>query len=100
MPKSAVKKDNQGPQSTLSDVEPFTSRPISASLGVNTQWQAETASQIEVPPYNGASRIAQMALMFSLWSQVETFLYDECQLEPLSETKAELKDLGLSLIHI
>ena len=95
MPNTAVKKEQQNPQSSLGDSQPFASRPISVSLGVNTQWQAETASQIEVPPFNGSSQIAQMALMFSLWSEVEMFLYDECQLQPLAENKAELKNLGI-----
>lgn len=95
MPKTAVIKEQQRPQSTLADPEVFASRPISASLGVNTHWQAETARQIEVPPYNGAPQIAQMALMFSLWSGVEAFLYDECQVEPLPDNKSELKHLGI-----
>lgn len=75
-------------------------RPISASLGVNPDWSVTPEPEIAenlpaIPTYEGASEIARMALMFTLWASVEQFLYEQCQVEPLQSPREEKKHLSI-----
>lgn len=93
MPKAAVSP--VPPDQTRPEADIRTVRPISASLGVNEAWQAEQPAPLEVPAYRGVRQISQMALMFTLWSRVEGYLYGDCQIEQLAILKDEKKHLGI-----
>jgi len=85
---------------TGADVEKISARPISASLGVNPHWcetddAGEPLQMADVPEYEGRSEIARMALMFTLWSSVEAYLYEEIKIEPLSVAREEKKNLSV-----
>ena len=93
MPKAVLSNRQQEQSSSLS--EPFTSRPITTGLGVNPDWQGDQTLELDVPEYNGVQQMTQMALMFTLWSRIEDFLYTDCQVAPLQAQKEELKHLGI-----
>lgn len=75
--------------------------PISASLGVNPHWadQGDAEEQgvelAAIPQFGGTAEIARMALMFTLWASVESYLYDDEQIEPLSVLREEKKHLSV-----
>lgn len=77
----------------------ISTRPITASLGVNPLWSEQTEVQQPnldpIPDFGGRSEIARMALMFTLWASVENFLYEEEQVEPLSVARDEKKHLSI-----
>lgn len=95
MPKVVVSNRRQDRVGSLSKPEPLPVRPITTALGVNPNWQDSQVNELEVPAFSGVQQITQMALMFTLWSRVEEFLYSECQVNPLSAEKEELKHLGI-----
>lgn len=80
---------------SASDPEPFVVRSITPSLGVNTAWQQEQNKPLQLPAFQGVQQISQMALMFTLWSRVEQYLYGEMQVVPLSNAREEKKHLGI-----
>lgn len=74
--------------------------PISASLGVNPLWKDEedTADCVDlapIPQFDGTAEIARIALMFTLWASVETYLYEDEQVEPLTVAREEKKHLSV-----
>lgn len=95
MPKAVVNNRRRDQHRSLSDPDPLMVRPITTALGVNPDWQESQDTALEVPAYNGVQQITQMALMFTLWSRVEDFLYSECQISPLPVEKEEIKQLGI-----
>ncbi len=101
MPKSAVIEETPDhlrdyrPGDPPVDQNPFVVRPISASLGVNTAWQQESDQPLELPAFQGVQQITQMALMFTLWSRVEDYLYGDCKVAPLATGQLEKKHLAI-----
>ena len=95
MPKAVISSRQQTRAKSSQMPEPFVVRSITPSLGVNPDWHEVQYSELEVPSFRGGQQIAQMALMYTLWSNVEDFLYTECQLSPLETAKEEIKHLGI-----
>jgi len=50
-----------------------------------------------IPAFNGVAEIGKLALMFTLWSRVEEFLYQEIGIEPLDSPKEEKKHRAVLL---
>lgn len=70
--------------------------PISASHGLNPGWGVYE-ERPSIPVFSGAAEIARLALMFTLWSRVEKFIYDEVGVQPLESLKEEKKHLSILL---
>lgn len=83
------------------DADMISSKPISASLGINPLWSEEVADDHSVPElapipeFDGRSEIARLALMFTLWGAVEDYLYQDGQVVPLSVAREEKKHLSI-----
>lgn len=65
--------------------------PMTAALGVNPCWQKASTEELLVPAYRGVEEVAKIALMFTLWSSAEAFLYGECGVEPVVNAREEKK---------
>ena len=70
--------------------------PFSAEHGLNPGWGVYEQKPA-VPQFNGAAEIGKLALMLTLWSKVEDFLYQEVGIQPLEDAKEEKKHL--SILH-
>lgn len=70
--------------------------PITASHGLNPGWGVYE-ERPSIPAFGGAAEIGRLALMFTLWSRVEHFIYTEVGIEPLSSLKEEKKHLSILL---
>ncbi len=70
--------------------------PFSADHGVNPGWGIHE-ERPAIPSFNGVAEIAKLAVMFTLWSRVESFLYDEVGIQPLSSAKEEKKHRAVLL---
>lgn len=70
--------------------------PFTAEHGLNPGWGVYEQKPA-VPQFNGAAEIGKLALMLTLWSKVEDFLYQEVGIQPLEDAKEEKKHL--SILH-
>ena len=70
--------------------------PFTADHGVNPGWGVYEERPI-IPAFNGVAEIGKLALMFTLWSRVEEFLYNDVGIEPLESLKEEKKHLAVLL---
>lgn len=70
--------------------------PFNADHGVNPGWGVYE-ERPAIPAFNGVAEIAKLAVMFTLWSRVENFIYDEVGLQPLSSAKEEKKHRAVLL---
>ena len=64
--------------------------PFTAEHGVNPGWGVYEEKPI-IPAFNGVTEIGKLALMFTLWTGIEDFLYGEVGIKPLSSEKDEKK---------
>lgn len=71
--------------------------PISVDLGINPDWQEEPDRKPPIPLFDGKTDIARIALVLTLWSRIERFLYDECGVLPLRNQREEKKHLSVLL---
>lgn len=70
-------------------------RGIGTDLGVNTDWQqvspASADQPMQIPTFEGAGEIGKMALMLTLWTAVESYLYETCGVAAVSNHTEEKK---------
>jgi len=70
--------------------------PMTADHGMNPGWGVYEERPV-IPAFNGVAEISRLAMMFTLWSKVEGYLYEDIGLEPLSDTKEEKKHRAVLL---
>ncbi len=70
--------------------------PITVNHGVNPGWGVHE-ERPAIPAFGGAAEIGRLAIMFTLWSRVESFLYDEVGIERLISEKEEKKQRTILL---
>lgn len=70
--------------------------PITAEHGVNPGWGVYEERPV-IPAFSGVAEISKLALMFTLWSRVEDFIYKEIGIEPLASAKEENKHRAVLL---
>ncbi len=70
--------------------------PFTAEHGVTPGWGVYE-ERPTIPSFNGAAEIGKLALMFTLWSRIEFFIYEEVGIQPLTSAKDEKKHLSVLL---
>lgn len=70
--------------------------PFTADHGVNPGWGVYEERPV-IPAFNGVAEIGKLALMFTLWSRVEAFIYKDVGLKPLASAKEEKKHRSVLL---
>ena len=71
--------------------------PIGTDLGINPDWREETDRRPPIPLFDGKAEIGRIAMVFTLWARIESFLYDECGVLPLRNQREEKKHLSILL---
>ena len=69
---------------------------FTADHGVNPGWGVYE-ERPAIPEFNGVAEIARIAMMFTLWSKVDDYLYQHVGIEPLSLAKEEKKHRAVLL---
>ena len=75
---------------------PESSAPFTANHGVNPGWGVYEDRPI-IPKFDSVAEIGKLALMFTLWSRVEEFIYNDIGIEPLESLKEEKKHRAVLL---
>lgn len=70
--------------------------PFTADHGVNPGWGVYEERPV-IPAFGNVAEIGKLALMFTLWSRVEDFLYNDAGIEPLDSLKEEKKHRAILL---
>ena len=70
--------------------------PITPELGLNPGWGVYEQKPA-IPQFEGTQEIGKLALMLTLWSKVEDFLYQEAGIKPLEDAREEKKHLSILL---
>ncbi len=85
------RKSKRRKAQVIEDVAPFT-----ADHGVNPGWGVYEERPV-VPVFNSAAEIGKLAVVFTLWSRVEDFIYNVVGIEPLDSLKEEKKHRAVLL---
>ncbi len=70
--------------------------PFTADHGINPGWGVHE-ERPAIPEFKGVAEIARIAMMFTLWSKVDNYLYQQVGIEPLSLAKEEKKHRAVLL---
>lgn len=74
-------------------------KPVNAftvNHGVNPGWGVYEERPV-IPDFGGVAEVSKLALMFTLWSRVEPYLYEELGIPPVSSAKEEKKNRAVLL---
>ncbi len=69
---------------------------FSADHGLNPGWGVHE-ERPAIPEFKGTADIARIAMMFTLWSRIDDFLYQHVGVEPLETPKEEKKHRSVLL---
>jgi len=72
------------------------SSAFTADHGVNPGWGVYEERPV-IPEFNNVAEIGKLALLFTLWSRVEDFIYNDVGIKPLDAAKEEKKHRAVLL---
>ena len=88
--RASEEQQSQVPESQLETQLVEQAVPFTADHGVNPGWGVYEERPV-IPKFNSVAEIGKLALMFTLWSRVEEFVYNDVGIEPLESSKEEKK---------